>query len=80
MIGDQLKRVPPFPRYTDPEEVLAGKCLTCKAVVSCLRRDARPPSNKPGGLGTWDDLPCTGCPSCGAKVFLMSAQEFRKII
>lgn len=77
MIGDQLKPRPEPPRYSDPEEVLAGKCMTCRTVVSCLRMDAR--KGKETELGTWGDLLATGCPSCGARVFVMPAEEFRKI-
>ena len=75
MIGDQLKREPVPPRYSDPDEPLAGKCASCKTVVSCFRRDARPGSGKQE-FGNWNDLISTECPNCKAKVFLMPAVEF----
>ena len=78
MIGDQLKRELPPSRYSDPEEPLAGKCMTCKTVVSCLRRDTAR-SGKPE-LGVWGDLVSAECPSCGARVFVMPAAEFWKIV
>lgn len=78
MIGDQLKPTPQPPRYSDPEEPLAGKCASCGAVIQCLRMDARPPSGKPEP-GVWGDLPCAECPACGAKTFLMPAADFRAV-
>lgn len=71
-------------RYTDPDESLAGKCLTCGTIVGCLRRDA---VSRRGvqDLGAWGDLLSTECPGtvkgklCGARVFLMSAVNFQKI-
>ena len=71
-------------RYLDPEEPLAGKCMTCKTAVGCLRRDAESKAPTYGAivqeLGRWSDLLSTGCPQCGARVFLMSALEFRKVV
>lgn len=75
----ELKRQPPEPpRYSDPEEELAGKCMTCLTVVGCLRRDAARPA-KETELGTWGDVLSTECPQCGARVFVMPAGEFRKV-
>ena len=74
----EIKREQPVPRYSDPEEPLAGRCMTCKTVVGCLRMDA-----VPGGraeLGAWNDLLAAGCPRCGARVFLMPAKEFEKTV
>lgn len=79
MIGEGLKPRPPETRYQDPLEVLAGRCGTCSAVVECLRRDARGPDGKVN-LGTWSDLVCMECPNCRARVFLMPAGEFRKLL
>lgn len=66
------------PRYSDPEELLMGSCMTCRAVVSCLRQDAarRTKNTEPG---MWGDLISAECPSCKARVFVMSAHEFRLI-
>lgn len=83
MIGDQLKRDPVPPRYSDPEELLAGKCMTCGTVVSCLRRDAVKRADGKE-LGAWGDLLSVECPGhgrhCGARVFLMSATEFQRVV
>lgn len=81
MIGDQLKRDPPAPRYVDPEEPLAGKCMTCTTVVGCLRKDASGGPRPWGGTsepGAWKDLLSTECPNCKARVFVMAAEEFRR--
>lgn len=84
MIGDQLQRRPEAPRYQNPDEPLAGKCLTCGKVVGCLRRDAIIESGGAFGgrsmaPGVWSDLPSTGCPDCGARVFVMPMAEFQKL-
>ena len=78
MIGDQLKRKPPEPRYLDPEEPLAGKCMTCQTIVSCVRREVALPTGKQE-LGTWGDLLSVECPKCKARVFVMKAAEFQEI-
>lgn len=70
-------------RYTDPEEALAGRCLTCGTVVSCLRKDA---TKGAAELGAWGDLLSTECQGqigrklCRARVFLMSATELRATV
>ena len=74
----EIKRRPPEPpRYSDPEEQLAGKCMTCGATVACLRRDARGPAARPEP-GAWLDVPSAPCPACGARVLVMPAPEFRR--
>lgn len=76
----EIKRPPPEPpRYSDPEELLAGKCMSCSTVVNCLRKDAvqRKDNHEPG---TWSDLVSAECPKCGARVFVMTAVEFAKIV
>lgn len=85
MIGDQLKREPSAPRYPDPEEPLVGRCMTCKTVVGCLRKDARGSGSTSfqGSLaepGAWKDLLSAECPTCGARVFLMAAKEFERVV
>ena len=75
----ELNRPPPeLPRYSDPEEPMAGKCMTCGTVVGCLRRDAVR-KGKATEPGTWGDLLSIGCPGCGARVFVMPAGDFHKI-
>lgn len=85
----EVKRPPPEPpRYSDPEEPLAGKCMTCGTVVGCLRMDAKAGTDRSapgqwdnsGGLGSWSDLISAECPNCGARVFVMPAVEFQKVI
>jgi len=75
----QLVPKPEPPRYADLDEVLAGRCMTCKTTVSCLRRDAVPGSKQPE-LGTWADLLSAECPNCQARVFVMNAAEFAKVV
>lgn len=71
-------------RYTDPDEPLVGRCLTCGTVVTCLRRDARKGSGTEPGA--WGDLLGTECPGkaggkpCRARVFIMPAAEFRRVV
>lgn len=79
MIGDQLKREPPPSRYLNPDEPLAGKCMTCGTIVRCLRRDTDHGRKKPQ-LGTWDDLLSVECPGCRARVFVMLSTEFRETV
>lgn len=74
-------------RYLDPEEPLAGRCMTCKNVVMCLCRDvdaSRRGVHRPWGVvyepGTWADLLSVECPCCEARVFVMSAGEFEKVV
>mgnify|MGYP001563698859 CR=1 FL=1 len=76
MIGDQLQKRPAKLRYADPEEVMAGKCASCGAVVRCLRRDAEYKK----GFGVWADLLATECPQCKACVFVMPTAEFSNVI
>lgn len=71
-------RTPEDTRYSDPEAVLAGKCLTCSTVVQCLRRDAVKQSK--GMLGTWSDLLSTECPECKARVFVMPVEALKKAV
>ena len=71
-----LRMIQPAP---DPEEPLAGKCMTCKTVVACLRRDTDPKGERLE-LGVWGDLVSAECPGCGARVFVMPAAEFWKIV
>lgn len=65
------------PRYADPEELLGGKCMTCKAVVQCCRADA---VRQKGPVGVWADLLSVGCPECGARVFVMPAKDVQKLV
>jgi len=79
MVGDRLIRKPPESRYLDPEERLAGKCMTCRTIVGCFRREAAPPGSAKG-LGAWGDLWSTECAECKARVFLMPVLEFQKTV
>lgn len=68
-------------RYRDPEETLAGRCLTCGTIVKCHRRDAVKALNK-GEFGAWGDLLSAECPGtiggklCRARVFLLTVKDF----
>lgn len=58
----------------DPEEVLVGTCIACKAEVELERWRAEPP--KVGTAwkepGVWLDLPSCECPTakCKTRVYL----------
>lgn len=57
-----------LPGRLDPEEIMEGKCGTCKTALECLRGNAARPITHTG----FGDLPSAECPRCGARVFLMS--------
>lgn len=73
-----LNPAPVTPRYSDPDESLMGRCMTCKAVIRCVRSNAQAPSDKLQ-LGAWNDLLSAECPSCGARVFVMAEADFLKL-
>jgi DNA-directed RNA polymerase subunit RPC12/RpoP len=82
--GGPLTREPDTSRYNDIDEPMAGKCMTCKTIVSCLRSQAVARTPKYGEAfpepGTWADLLSTECPNCKARVFVMNAKEFRAVV
>lgn len=79
-----LTHKPDSARYRDMDEPMAGKCMTCKHIVSCLRKDAVAVVSRYGDAfpepGTWTDLLSTECPNCKARVFVMSAKEFKHVV
>ena len=72
------------PRYSDPDGPMAGRCMSCKTVMGCLRGDAESRAPKYGDTfpepGTWSDLLSAECPHCGARVFVMAAEEFQRAL
>lgn len=71
--------IPPH-EVTSPDDVLTGRCPTCKSVVDVLRANAEPPQSAlplrqklssrgsdVGGFGAWKELWSTECPSCAVK-------------
>ena len=79
-----LDRKPDVSRYIDSDQPLAGKCMSCGKSMGCLRMDAESESNGYGKTfhepGVWTDLLSAECPNCGARVFVMGAEEFRKVV
>ena len=62
---------------TDPGQVLVGVCQTCKRPVEAYRREAETNARRQAAHGTrpgdhkeWGEVPFTGCPGCGATVYL----------
>ena len=73
MIGDGLKQPQEQPRYPDMEEMMVGRCMSCKSVIRCPRREVR---RQGQGIGVWSDLLGAECPKCGATVFVMAVEKF----
>ncbi len=65
---------PPDPQPRIPSEaVLMGQCLSCRAEVRVQGWQCRQPRSPGSTLMDADpfaDLPSTGCPHCGARVYL----------
>lgn len=79
-----IKPDPPPPRYRDPDEPLAGKCMTCGTIVSCTLQDTQLPrgqfAEKKDYIGAWVDLVSAECPKCGARTFVMPAKDAEPLI
>lgn len=77
----------PIPVAQDPDDVMTGRCPTCKSVVECLRNQATRPDDKrdltrggnaeAGGFGAWYDLWSVECPACLAKTAKVTDPEGR---
>ena len=84
--GYLTKKTDAEARYANIDHPLAGRCMSCKTVVGCLRSEAVSRLPKYGDVnrfpepGTWADLISTECTHCGARVFLMDAREFKAIL
>jgi hypothetical protein len=62
------------PPAVDPDEVMRGTCATCGLSVILSRWQATPPRRTgaaSGGPDPFGDLWHTGCPDCGATVYLV---------
>jgi hypothetical protein len=69
------KKPEPVP---DPDEVLTGRCGTCKRDVAVSRYAARIVSRILGRASLsnpWGGGPTCACPGCGAIVYLISVRK-----